>query len=120
MHHRSSFGKLRFTGGDAKSYTAVKRVLLPVVKAKFDASCSARSGGETERWQDPELGDQEFYLAEVKPLVERIKPMMDLVKADMSDEDLVKAWGAAGEDALNIDYLVSLKRAAWLDAKRVK
>lgn len=120
VHHRSSFGKLRFTGGDAKSYTAVKRVLLPVAKAKFDASCSARSGGETERWQDPELGDQEFYLAEVKPLVERIKPMMDLVKADMSDEDVVKAWGAAGEDALNIDYLVSLKRAAWLDAKRVK
>ena len=120
VHHRSSFGKLRFTGGDAKSYTAVKRVLLPVVKAKFDASCSARSGGETERWQDPELGDQEFYLAEVKPLVERIKPMMDLVKADMSDEDVVKAWDAAGEDALNIDYLVSLKRAAWLDAKRVK
>ena len=120
VHHRSSFGKLRFTGGDAKSYTAVKRVLLPVVKAKFDASCSARSGGETERWQDPELGDQEFYLAEVKPLVERIKPMMDLVKADMSDEDVVKAWDAAGEDALNIDYPVSLKRAAWLDAKRVK
>lgn len=120
VHHRSSFGKLRFTGGDAKSYTAVKRVLLPVAKAKFGASCSARSGGETERWQDPELGDQEFYLAEVKPLVERIKPMMDLVKADMSDEDVVKAWDAAGEDALNIDYLVSLKRAAWLDAKRVK
>ena len=56
----------------------------------------------------------------MKPLVERIKPMMDLVKADMSDEDVVKAWDAAGEDALNIDYLVSLKRAAWLDAKRVK
>ena len=120
MHHRSTFGKLRFTGGDAKSYTAVKRALLPVAKAKFGASCSARSGGETERWQDPELGDQEFYLAEVKPLVERIKPMMDLVKADMSDEDVVKAWDAAGEDALNIDYLVSLKRAAWLDAKRVR
>lgn len=119
VHHRSSFGKLRFTGGDAKSYTAVKRTLLPVAKAKFGASCSARSGGETERWQDPELGDQEFYLAEVKPLVERIKPMMNLVKADMSDEDVVKAWDAAGEDALNIDYLVSLKRAKWLDRKRV-
>ena len=119
VHHRSTFGKLRFTGGDAKSYTAVKRALLPVAKAKFGASCSARSGGETERWQDPELGDQEFYLAEVKPLVERIKPMMDLVKADMSDEDVVKAWDAAGEDALNIDYLVSLKRAKWLDRKRV-
>ena len=120
VHHRSSFGKLRFTGGDAKSYAAVKRTLLPVAKAKFNAACSARSAGQVEVWQDPELGDQEFYLAEVKPLVERIKPLMDGVKPDMSDEDAVRTWDAAGEDALNIDYLVSLKRTEWLNAKRVK
>ena len=119
VHHRSSFGKLRFTGGDAKSYAAVKRTILPAAKAKFAASCNARAGGETERWKDPELGDQAFYLAKVKPLVERIQPMMDLVKPDMSDEDATKAWDAAGEDAMNIDFIVSRLRTKWLDAKRL-
>ena len=119
VHHRSSFGKLHFTGGDAKSYAAVKRTLLPAAKAKFAASCNARAGGETERWKDPELGDQAFYLAKVKPLVERIQPMMDLVKSDMSDEDATKAWDAAGEDAMNIDFIVSRLRTKWLDAKRL-
>ena len=119
VHHRSSFGRLRFTGGDAKSYAAVKRTILPAAKAKFTASCNARAGGETERWKDPELGDQAFYLAEVKPLVERIQPMMDLVKPDMSDEDATKAWDAAGEDAMNIDFIVSRLRTRWLDAKRL-
>lgn len=119
VHHRSSFGRLRFTGGDAKSYAAVKRTILPAAKAKFAASCNARAGGETERWKDPELGDQAFYLAEVKPLVERIQPMMDLVRSDMSDEDAVKAWDAVGEDAMNIDFIVSRLRTKWLDAKRL-
>ena len=120
VHNRSSFGRLHFTGVDAKSTAAVKRRLLPKAKAVFSSACNARAAGEVERWSDPVLGDQAFYLAEVKPLVDRIKPMMDLVKADMSDADAVKAWDAAGEDAMNLNYLVSLKRTQWLKAKRLK
>ena len=119
VHNRSTFGKLRFTGGDAASYTAVKRILLPVAKAKFGNACSARGNGQVEVWSDPELGDQEFYLAEVKPLVERIKPLMALVKKDMSDADVVKVWDAVGEDAMNVDFIVSRLRTKWLDAKRL-
>ena len=118
VHNRSSFGRLHFTGVDAKSTAAVKRRLLPKAKAVFSTACNARAAGEVERWSDPVLGDQAFYLAEVKPLVERLKPMMDLVKADMSDDDAVKAWDAAGADAMNVNYLVSLKRTQWLKAKR--
>ena len=69
VHHCSRFGRLHFTGVDAKSTAAVKR---------------------------------------------HLNPMMDLVKADMSDAD------AAGADAMNIKYLVSLKRTQWLKAKRLK
>ena len=121
VHHRSSFGKLVFSGGTEQTFAAVKRMILPEAKAKFAAACSARGAtGQVEVWSDPELGDQEFYLAEVKPLVDRIKPLMDLVKPDMTDADANRVWDAVGADALNIDYIVSLKRAQWLDAKRVK
>lgn len=117
-HSRSTFGRLHFTGVDASSQAAVKRVLVVKAKNLFAAACNARMAGEVERWSDPVLGDQDFYLAEVKPLVEKINAVMGLVKKEMTDEDAVTVWDSVGEDAMNIDYLVSLRRTRWLKAKR--
>lgn len=119
VHHRSAFGKLVFTGVNDASCAAVKRRLLLTAKAVLKKSLYAGDNGYAEMWADPDLGDQDFWNAEVKPLVDRLQAALAVVGKDMTDDDAVKAWDAAGEDAMNINYVVARKRAEWLDAKRV-
>ena len=119
VHHRSSFGRLHFTGITPESAAAVKRTLLPIALKTLDEACSARFGGSAELWSDPVLGDQAFYAAEVRPLVARLRTALKTVGRDMTDEAADRAWDEAGEDAMNIDYLVSLRRTRWLGRKRL-
>lgn len=115
VHYRSMFGKLRFTGGDDASYAAVKRQLVFAAKECLAQACSPHANGCVERWQDPELGDQEFYLARVKPLVTRLSEALGAVNAKTDAAGVFLAYDQAVDDALNIDYLVSRLRTEWIE-----
>ena len=117
MHNRSSFAEMRFAGVDASARLAIERALLPKAKAVFDAALAAKHNGPAEIWSDPELGDQAFYLAKVKPLVDSIRPYADRIKSGMTDEDVADIWNHAGRAMLNVDHDIARLRREWLEEK---
>jgi hypothetical protein len=120
VHHRSSFGELKFTGVGTAELAAIKRRLLYSVRAKLGEAVSARSNGFAEKWSDPELGDQEFYLAEVKPFVERLKADADRIDPALSDAEVVEIYDRIAEEAFNLDYCISRLRTKWLERKHTE
>ena len=117
VHNRSSFAEMKFEGVDASAILRIERALLPKAKAVFDAALAAGRGGPAEIWADPELGDQAFYLAKVKPLVDAIRPYADRIKPGMTDEDVADIWGHAGRAMLNVEHDVARLRREWLEEK---
>ena len=117
VHNRSSFAEMRFADVDAAARLAIERALLPKAKAVFDAALAAKHNGPAEIWSDPELGDQAFYLAKVKPLVDSIRPYADRVKSGMTDEDVADIWNHAGRAMLNIDHDIARLRREWLEER---
>lgn len=118
VHHRSSFGELRFAGIGAKELTAIKRtILLTAAKGVWGRAKNSRVNGYVEIWMDPELGDQEFYLAEVKPLVDRIDADVSRIKPEMTDAEVNEIYDRSAETMLNVDYVVAAMRRAWLERK---
>ena len=118
VHHRSRCGELKFTGVDADALAAIHRTVLRKARAVLGEAKSSRSGGCVEHWSDPVLGDQEFYLAAVKPFVARIDADLARATPDASPAvlDEVFATGSV-DDAINIDYRVALLRTQWLERK---
>lgn len=117
VHHRSSFGELKFTGVGARELAAIKRTVLNEAKRTWERAKSARTNGSVEIWMDPVLGDQAFYLAEVKPLVERISADAAKIGKTMTDEEAVEIYDRSAETMLNVDYVIAAKRRAWLDRR---
>ena len=122
VHYRSSFGALEFKGADKAALTAIRRQLLPRAKAAFDAACSSRDNSPFDRWQDNVLGDQEFYLAKVKPFRERLAAYLNgkRIKVDMTDDDVNEIYEAVAIDAFNCRYIIAQMRADWLEEKRAR
>ena len=120
VHHRSSFGELTFAGITPEALAAIKRTILLTAKSVLGRATSARTNGFAEKWSDPELGDQEFYLAEVKPLVERLKSYLDRVSDKLTDAEVNEIYDNAAEDALNIDYVIARLRTKWLERTLTK
>ena len=120
VHHRSSFGRLVFEGLTPENRTAIKRGLVSKAVDLYRRSKHARNNGQIEIWKDPELGDQAFYAACVKPLCDRLDPYEKLVKAEMTDEEVEKVFDNAAETWFNINYVVAKLRRDYLDAKRVR
>ena len=117
VHNRSSFAEMRFEGVDAAAVLRIERMLLPRAKAVFDASLAAGRNGPAEVWADPELGDQAFYLAKVKPLVDAIRPYADRIKPGMTDEDVADIYSHAGRAMLNLDHDIARLRREWLEER---
>ena len=117
VHNRSSFAEMRFEGVDAKALAAIKRTLLLPARNVFRNSINPRSNGDAERWSDPVLGDQAFYLAKVKPLVEELKPFADRISRELTDAEVVEIYDKAGVAMLNFDYEIARLRREWLEEK---
>ena len=63
------------------------------------------------------LGDQAFYLAKVKPLVEELKPFADRISRELTDAEVVEIYDKAGVAMLNFDYEIARLRREWLEEK---
>ena len=97
-----------------------KRRLLIVGKKILGNSCGSRNNGYIEKWQDPELGDQEFYLKKVKPFVSSINAYTARIKKTMTDDEVIEIYAAVGEKLFNVDFIVEQMRRQWLDEKFTK
>lgn len=120
VHNRSSFAELKFTNFNKEADAKIKRRLLFAGKKIFGASCSPRGNGYIEKWQDPELGDQEFYLKKVKPFVSSINAYTARIKKTMTDDEVIEIYAAVGEKLFNVDFIVEQMRRQWLDEKFTK
>ena len=119
VHNRSSFGRIVFENLTPANRTAIKRGLLAKAVDSYRRAKSSRNG-QIEIWMDPELGDQDFYAACVKPLCDRLDPYEKLVKAEMTDAQVNEVFDNAAVTWFNIDYVISQLRRDYLDAKRVR
>ena len=118
VHSRSKFGVLRFTGIDDEALSAIHRALLREARRAMAAAKDARTGGCVEKWADPVLGDQEFYLSAVKPLVTRIERDLSRAGKDATPETVGQVFASGSvDDAINIDYRVALLRTEWLEER---
>ena len=117
VHGRSSFGALRFTGVGAKELTAIKRRLLATARGVWSFEQAGSANGYIEIWSDPELGDQEFYLAEVEPLVRKVNADSKRIKADMTDAEVNEIYDRWGETMFNVRFVIAEMRRAWLERK---
>ena len=122
VHNRSSFAEMRFEGVDAKALAAIKRTLLLPARNVFRNSINPRTNGDAERWSDPVLGDQAFYLAKVKPLVEELKPFADRISRELTDAEVVEIklrTGRSGDEGSRIlEFQRALRPVGELERQR--
>lgn len=116
IHGRSTWGHLRFHLTPAQR-SAVKRHIIfdALRKYKKQKRISSDCSGVIFFWQDPVLGDTEFYNEIVKPLVERLDSFIPLVKADMSDADTDKVFREAVPLWENLPFEIARLRAVWME-----
>lgn len=119
VHNRSSYGGLIFDNLTPENRTMIKRKLLPAARGVYDQAKSSR-GGFVENWSDPELGDREFYLECVEPMIKRLDEAAGKIKFEMTDAEVNEVFDQAAETMFNINYKVAEMRREYLDEKRVR
>ncbi len=96
IHSASAWGNLRFTLTE-KQLNAIRRELI--FKTFRNYKTVPRDPGIKEDlfqcWEDPEIGDPEFYAQRLAPLKKELDSYVVLVKADMSDADVAKVYSEA-------------------------
>jgi hypothetical protein len=117
VHNRSSWGDIVFAGLDEKARREIKRRLIYKAYAKYKKESNFKVNGDIVRWQDPELGDPEFYAALLAPWVGRANRFGEKVGKDMSDADVDLLFKQAVPDWMAFKYLASDMRAAYLSEK---
>lgn len=114
IHGRSTWGRLVFSI-PAEGRAAILRNLLYAAKQHYKDARKAGAGvvGVFNLWEDPVMGDPEFFAAAVKPLEERLNAGLDKVGSQMSDAEVVPLAETYLSDWWNIEYLVQKARVAW-------
>ena len=82
--------------------------------AKYKAQNNANTGGLIAIWQDAELGDIDFYNTTLKPKVEKLNKLAEMVKSDMTPEVIDQLYLEAVPDWFDFEYTVSELRRNYL------
>ncbi len=114
IHGRSTWGRLVFDLDDADR-AAIYRPLLVKARSHFKDARKRVAGqvGIFERWDDPVLGDHEFFEACVRPIEERLKPYCDKINSKTTDEEVLALADEVLSDWWNVEYLVERARVEW-------
>ncbi len=120
VHGRSPSGDIVFANMTPENLVAIKRRVIVKALAKYRAQKSGGANGVLDYWQDPELGDREFYLASVKPLVTKLDAYVPMVKKGMTAEDVETVFKEAVPSWMAIKYVIADLRKDYLDRKRIE
>ena len=82
------------------------RIFTAFAAYKAEKATRAEHAGILDFWQDPVLGNPEFYKVRVKPLVEKLNALEALVKPGMSDEETSPVAAGTLQGWTNIRYTV--------------
>ena len=114
IHGRSTWGRLVFDLPESGRTAILRhRVFAALATFKAEKATRAEHAGILDFWQDPVLGDPEFYQACVKPLVEKLDALEPLVKPGMSDEDVARVAADALPGWTNLRHTVDALRRQW-------
>lgn len=114
-----SWGRLKFTGLTPEVLFAVRRILVYRAFARFSEQNNARKGGLIAIWNDPELGDPEFFAQALKPEIDRLNALGKLVSDDMSAETVEKLWVEAVPYWYDFTYRAAELRTRYLSEKLI-
>jgi tetratricopeptide (TPR) repeat protein len=115
IHGRSTWGRLVFDLPESGRTAILRhRIFAALAAYKAEKATRAEHAGILDFWQDPVLGDPEFYEACVKPLVEKLDALEPLVKPGMSDEDVARVAAGALPGWTNLRHTVDALRRQWL------
>lgn len=119
VHHVSNWGNLRFELTKAQ-ITAIRRGL--VMRSyrsweKIPVKGRASSLSFFEKWQDPEVGDPAFFAACLNPLKEELMKCREMVKADMSDDDVNYVFVNGCYRWMGLEHEIDLLRKNYLKRK---
>lgn len=118
IHGRSTWGRLEFNISPAQAARIKRRIIVAALEDyKAEKVTSHRLDGCGAYWQDPVLGDVDFYQKKVAPLVAKLDSYLPLVKAGMSDADTEKVFAEALPGWRNIRFTVERHRREYLEEK---
>lgn len=112
-----NWGRLKFDGLNKEVLREIRRVLIYKAFAAYKKQSSGRNGGLIAIWQDPELGDPDFYEKCLKADVERLNELGKLVTDDMSPETIDLLWTSAVGMWFDFQYHVAELRTKYLQER---
>jgi len=118
VHNRSSFGRLVFANMTEENSSRIKRRLISKAVNTYKKELSSQNG-YIEIWQDPELGDQTFFDAAIRPLQNKLNKYMEKVKPGMSDDEVESLFDEAVPTWMNVKYVVAELRRSYLEEQRI-
>lgn len=112
VHNRSSWGDIIFVGMNVGHLDAIKRRVMVRAAAKYQAA--RRVTGSAGQWNDPELGDPAFFAARVKPLLDRLDEFSEMLKKDLTAEQVGAIYREAVPGWMETGHIVEAMRAEYL------
>ena len=70
--------------------------------------------GLLSQWQDAEIGDPEFFKAELKPIFDRLDAAAKTVKSELTDREILEFAATYLDDFENLHFDIANRRAAYL------
>lgn len=116
VHQRSSFGDVVFANLTPENLNAIRRTVVVSAWREYQRQLSPHNGF-LEIWKDPELGDQTFYAECVKPLETELTELGQLVKPEMTLQDVDRLYREAVPRWMNVRYTIADLRREWLQQR---
>ena len=114
---RSEWGHWRFEGMTPKVRSAIRRVVVYKAIARYEGQKNFARGGLIGKWKDAELGDPEFFAAELAPLVAKLDAYAAEAKGDAPDAVIDRLFNEAVPLWYDFQYEVAERRADYLERR---
>ena len=115
IHGRSTWGRLRFAMPEAARAAILRRQLFLAKQTYEREKVTWDSGvGIIDFWQDPDLGDADFYAAKMKPLVEELDAAAKALTLEMSDAEVFRYEREVLPKWYDFRFIVADLRRDWL------
>ena len=121
VHHRSSWGRLRFVFSAAELAAIRRRQLVKGMRVYWSEKYPSNDGPKVfDNFKDKVFGDPAFFERELLPLCERIEAYGKRIAPTMSDEEAMTLSREILPTLVNLKYVVARKRANYLAEKFTK